>query len=140
MASSFLACANDAPFSHRPGFTCVQVGIDISRNRHEVGIAVPGKASRRRMTVLNAADDYRRLINVPTGFELPVTIVFRDGSVRRALSRIGKPCRGRSFRLIFKSFIWITPLSLVAYREGEGHISVEIRPLSGGCSLWKPTS
>lgn len=34
----------------------VLVGIDISKHRHEVLIAVPGKARRRRpVTVLNAA-------------------------------------------------------------------------------------
>ena len=30
----------------------VLVGIDISKHRHEVLIAVPGKPRRRRMTVL----------------------------------------------------------------------------------------
>lgn len=54
----------------------VMVGIDTSKNRHEVMIAVPGKARRRRMTVLNTADDYRRLIDVLRGFEQPVTIGF----------------------------------------------------------------
>ena len=28
---------------------CILVGIDISKNRHEVLIAVPGKTRRRRM-------------------------------------------------------------------------------------------
>jgi hypothetical protein len=40
----------------------VLVGIDISKNRHEVLMAVPAKGRRRRMTVLNTADDYQRLI------------------------------------------------------------------------------
>lgn len=32
-------------------------GIDISKHRHEVLIAVPGKTRRRRMTVMNTAAD-----------------------------------------------------------------------------------
>jgi transposase len=64
----------------------VLVGIDISKNRHEVLIAVPGKARRRRMTVLNTAVDYRRLIEILQGFELPVTIGFEaTGNYHRAL-------------------------------------------------------
>ncbi|MCR9152189.1 MAG: recombinase family protein, partial [Rhodobacteraceae bacterium] len=38
------------------------------------------------------------------------------------------------FRMMFKSPMWITPLSPIACREGEGHMgqfSVEIRPLPG---------
>ncbi len=54
----------------------VLVGIGISKHRHEVQIAVPGKARHRRMTVLNTAADYRHLIEIPRGFELPVTIGF----------------------------------------------------------------
>lgn len=40
----------------------ILVGIDISKNRHEVLIAIPGKTHRRRMTVLNVAAVYQRLI------------------------------------------------------------------------------
>lgn len=54
----------------------VLVGIDISKHRHEELIAVPGKPRRRRMTVLNTAADYQRLIEILRGFELPVTIGF----------------------------------------------------------------
>jgi hypothetical protein len=64
----------------------VLVGIDISKNRHEVLIAVPGKTRRRRMTVLNTADDYRRLTDVLRDFDLPVTIGFEaTGNYHRAL-------------------------------------------------------
>ena len=64
----------------------VLVGIDISKHRHEVLIAVPGKTRRRRMTVLNTAADYRRLIEALRGFELPVTIGFEaTGNYHRAL-------------------------------------------------------
>ena len=51
-----------AKVEHTPE-TRVLVGIDISKHRHEVLIAVPGKAHRRRMTLLNTAEDYRRLID-----------------------------------------------------------------------------
>jgi transposase len=66
--------------------TRILVGIDISRNRHEVLIAVPNKTRRRRMTVLNTSDDYQRLIALLLGFELPVTIGFEaTGNYHRAL-------------------------------------------------------
>ena len=64
----------------------ILVGIDISKNRHEVLIFVPGKMRRRRMTVLNTADNYHRLIAVLRGFEMPVTIGFEaTGNYHRAL-------------------------------------------------------
>jgi len=66
--------------------TRILVGIDISKNRHEVLIAVPDKTRRRRMTVLNTADDYQRLIALLRGFEMPVTIGFEaTGNYHRAL-------------------------------------------------------
>jgi hypothetical protein len=40
----------------------VLVAIDISKARHEVLIAVPGKKRRRRLTVLNQLDDFNRLV------------------------------------------------------------------------------
>ena len=65
---------------------CILVGIDISKNRHEVLIAVPGKTRRRRMTVLNTSEDYQRLIALLRGFEMPVTIGFEaTGNYHRAL-------------------------------------------------------
>ena len=36
-------------------------------------------------------------------------IVLRDRPVRRAISRIGSFSRSRSFRIMFKSHMWITP-------------------------------
>ena len=64
----------------------VLVGIDISKNRHEVLIAVPGKARRRRMTVLNTSEDYRRLIDALREFGRPVTVGFEaTGNYHRAL-------------------------------------------------------
>ena len=64
----------------------VLVGIDISKHRHEVLIAVPGKSRRRRTTVLNTAEDYRRLIAALHEYGLPVTIGFEaTGNYHRAL-------------------------------------------------------
>ena len=54
----------------------VPVGIDISKHRRAVLIAEPEKTRRRRMTVLNTAADYQRLIEVLRDLELPVTIGF----------------------------------------------------------------
>ena len=39
----------------------VLVGIDISKHRHEVLIAVPGKTRRRRLTITNTLEDFHRL-------------------------------------------------------------------------------
>jgi transposase len=64
----------------------VLVGIDISKHRHEVLIAAPSKSRRRRMTVLNTADDYRRLIAALMEYGLPVTVGFEPtGNYHRAL-------------------------------------------------------
>jgi transposase len=64
----------------------VLVGIDISKHRHEVLIAAPGKTRRRRMTILNTAEDYRRLIDLLRSFDRPVTIGFEaTGNYHRAL-------------------------------------------------------
>ena len=67
-------------------------------------------------------------------------MVFRDSPVRRAISRIGKPCRNLSFLMTFNSPMWITPLSPSHIARGRvtwvksqwklcaqpGHFSVEI--------------
>ena len=67
----------------------ILVGIDIAKNRHEVLIAVPGKTRRRRMTVLNTADDYQRLISLLRGFEMPVTIGFEGQGTALTATVIG---------------------------------------------------
>lgn len=38
----------------------VLVAIDISKTRHEVLISIPGKKRRRRLTVLNQLEDFKR--------------------------------------------------------------------------------
>jgi len=52
------------------------VAIDISKHRHEVLIGVPGKKRRRRMTVTNTLDDFRRLSAALGSYNLPVRIGF----------------------------------------------------------------
>ncbi len=52
----------------------VLVGVDISKHRHEVLIAVPGKTRRRRMTITNTTGDFMRLIAILREYGLPVRI------------------------------------------------------------------
>jgi transposase len=66
--------------------TRVLVGIDISKHRHEVLIAVPGKTRRRRMTITNSTDDFMRLIAILREYGLPVRIGFEaTGNYHRLL-------------------------------------------------------
>ena len=66
--------------------TRVLVGIDISKHRHEVLIAVPGKTRRRRMTITNSTDDFMRLITILREYGLPVRIGFEaTGNYHRVL-------------------------------------------------------
>jgi hypothetical protein len=67
----------------------VLVGIDISKNRHEVLIAVPAKTRRRRLKVLNTADDDQRLIEILRSFGLPVTIGFEGQTMGLAATITG---------------------------------------------------
>lgn len=64
----------------------VLVGIDISKHRHDVLIAAPGKARRRRMTVLNSAEECRRLSDFLRDFGRPIRVgVEGTGNDHRAL-------------------------------------------------------
>ncbi len=64
----------------------VLVGIDISRHRHEVLIAVPGKTRRRRMTITNSLEDFQRLIALLQEYALPVRVGFEaTGNYHRVL-------------------------------------------------------
>jgi hypothetical protein len=54
----------------------VLVGIDISKHRHEVLIAAPGKQRRRRVTLTNTKADFERLVAILSGYGLPVRIGF----------------------------------------------------------------
>ena len=64
----------------------VLVGIDISKHRHEVLIAVPGKTRHRRLTITNSTDDFMRLIAILREYGLPVRIGFEaTGNYHRVL-------------------------------------------------------
>ena len=66
--------------------TSVLVGIDISKYRHKVLIAVPGKTRRRRMTITNTTEDFMRLIAILREYGLPVRIRFEaTGNYHRVL-------------------------------------------------------
>lgn len=63
------------------------VAIDISKHRHEVLIAVPGKKRRRRLTVRNTLEDFQRLIAILSDYDLPVRVAFEaTGNYHRALA------------------------------------------------------
>jgi len=65
----------------------VLVAIDISKNRHEVLIAIPDKKRRRRLTVLNQLNDFNRLISTLLAYDRPVRIAFEaTGNYHRALA------------------------------------------------------
>jgi transposase len=67
--------------------THVLVGIDISKHRHEVLIAVPGKKRRRRLTIQNKREDFERLIAILQGFQTPVCVGFEaTGNYHRNLA------------------------------------------------------
>ena len=65
----------------------VLVAIDISKARHEVLIAVPGKNRRRRLTVLIQLIDFKRLISTLSDYGRPVRVAFEaTGNYHRALA------------------------------------------------------
>lgn len=64
----------------------VLVAIDISKNRHDILIAAPGKKRRRRVTLMNTFEDYRRLIDLLRDYGCPVRIGFEaTGNYHRTL-------------------------------------------------------
>ena len=64
----------------------VLVAIDISKNRHDILIAAPGKKRRRRVTLMNTFKDYRRLIDILRDYGCPVRIGFEaTGNYHRTL-------------------------------------------------------
>ena len=63
------------------------VAIDISKHRHEVLVGIPGKTRRRRMTITNTLDDFRRLSAALASYNLPVRIGFEaTGNYHRTLA------------------------------------------------------
>ncbi len=70
-----------------PSSENVLAAIDISKDRHEVLIEVPGKKRRRRLTVLNRLDEFKRLIALLLEYQLPVRVAFEaTGNYHRALA------------------------------------------------------
>ena len=64
----------------------VLVGIDISKHRHEVLIAIPGKTRRRRMTITNSTEAFMRLIAILREYGMLVRIGFEaTGNYHRVL-------------------------------------------------------
>ena len=65
----------------------VLVAIDISKTRHHVLILIPGKKRRRRLTVLNQLEDFKRLIATLIDYARPVRVAFEaTGNYLRALA------------------------------------------------------
>jgi transposase len=78
----------------------VLVGVDISKHRHEVLISVPGKQRRRRVTLTNTKADFERLVDVLSGYGLPVRIGFEaTGNYHRALAH-HLSCAGFELKLV----------------------------------------
>ena len=78
----------------------VLVGVDISKHRHEVLIAVPGKQRRRRVTLTNTKADFERMVGVLSGYGLPVRIGFEaTGNYHRALTH-HLSCAGFELKLV----------------------------------------
>jgi sarcosine oxidase gamma subunit len=50
----------------------LMVAIDISKHRHEVPTRIPGKTRRRRLTVMNALEDFQRPSAVLTSYGLGI--------------------------------------------------------------------
>lgn len=69
-----------------PSSEPVLAAIDVSKHRHEVLIEAPGRKRRRRVTVLNTLDEFRRLIDLLDGYQRPVRVAFEaTGNYHRAL-------------------------------------------------------
>jgi transposase len=65
----------------------VLVAIDIAKHRNEVLIEIPGRARRRRITVLNRRDEHDRLVEALRSIGMPVTIGFEaTGNYHRTLA------------------------------------------------------
>ena len=63
------------------------VAIDISKNRHELLISIPGRKRRKRLTVLSTKADYERLVFFLSELDQPVQIGFEPtGNYHRTLA------------------------------------------------------
>ena len=85
---TFIACSGTGDCGGQvQGETCRGlVGIDISKHRHEVLIAAPGKTRRRRLTITNGTGDFMRLIAILREYGMPARIGFEaTGNYHRVL-------------------------------------------------------
>jgi len=65
----------------------VLVAIDVARHRNEVLIEMPGRARRRRLTVLNTRVEHDRFIETLSALEAPVVAAFEaTGNYHRPLA------------------------------------------------------
>jgi len=65
----------------------VLVAIDISKKRYDILIASPGKKRRRRITMMNTLEDFRRLIDLLRDYGCPVRVGFEaTGNYHRTLA------------------------------------------------------
>lgn len=65
----------------------VRVAIDISKNRHDILIALPGKQRRQRMTIRNHREDFERFGARLLSYDVPVEVAFEaTGNYHRNLS------------------------------------------------------
>ena len=71
------------------------VAIDIAKHRHEVLIEVPGRARRRRLTVLSTKADHDRPVEALAAYSAPVLIGFEA---------TGDYHRGLAYRLLSAGF------------------------------------
>ena len=54
----------------------VLVAIDVAKHRNEILIEIPGRARRRRLTILNTCADHDRLVEVLASFDVPIVAGF----------------------------------------------------------------
>ena len=54
----------------------VLLAIDVARHRNDVLIEMPGRARRRRLTVLNTRAEHDRFVETLKAFEAPVVAGF----------------------------------------------------------------
>lgn len=54
----------------------IRKAIDIAKHRPEILIEIPGRARRRRLTILNTRADHDRLVDALAGFEQPIVAGF----------------------------------------------------------------
>jgi len=65
----------------------VRVAIDISKYRHDILIAIPGKKRRQRMTIRNTKEDFERFGARLLSYDVPVEVAFEaTGNYHRNLA------------------------------------------------------